>query len=53
MDPKMDTGYLEAGETMEDEYDIGRALLPEEVLGITDQLFCLEVRLEISKLYSS
>jgi hypothetical protein len=43
MDPKMDTGYLAEGETMEDEYDVSRNLLPEEVLGVIDQLLCLEV----------
>lgn len=43
MDPKMDTGFLAAGETMDDDYDVGTNLLPEEVLGIIDQLFCLEV----------
>lgn len=43
MDPKMDTGYLAKGETMDDSYDIWRDLLPEECLGIIDQLLCLEV----------
>ncbi|KAI9752782.1 MAG: hypothetical protein M4579_005488 [Chaenotheca gracillima] len=43
MDPKMDSGYLEPGETLDDEYDVSRALLPEEVLGIMDQLLCHEV----------
>lgn len=43
MDPKMDTGFLAEGETMEDSYDIWRELLPEECLGIIDQLLCLEV----------
>lgn len=43
MDPKMDTGYLAKGETMDDDYDIWRSLLPEECLGIVDQLLCLEV----------
>ena len=41
----MDTGYLAEGETMDDDYDVGRNLLPEEVLGIIDQLLCLEVRI--------
>lgn len=39
----MDTGYLAKGETMDDTYDIWRDLLPEECLGIIDQLLCLEV----------
>jgi len=44
MDPKMDSGYLKPGETMQDEYDFGQALLPEEIIGIIDQLLCHEVR---------
>lgn len=44
MDPKMDSGYLASGETLDDEYDVLSALLPEEVIGIMDQLLCSEVR---------
>ena len=40
----MDSGYLEPGETLDDEYDISRDLLPEEVVGIMDQILCHEVR---------
>lgn len=43
MDSKMDSGHLEPGETLEDEYDVLRDLLPEEVLGIMDQILCHEV----------
>lgn len=43
MDPKMDSGYLQPGEALEDEYDVLRKLLPEEVLGIMDQMLCFEV----------
>lgn len=43
MDPKMDSGYLEEGESLDEEYDVTRNLLPQEVLGIIDQLLCLEV----------
>ena len=43
MDPKMDSGYLQPGETLEDEYDVMRKLLPEEILGIMDQMLCFEV----------
>jgi hypothetical protein len=39
----MDSGYLEPGETMEDDYDFGQTLLPEEIIGIIDQLLCHEV----------
>ncbi|TAQ85153.1 acyltransferase [Chlorociboria aeruginascens] len=42
MDQKMDSGYLEPGETMEDDYNFSRTLLPEEVIGIIDQLLCYE-----------
>ena len=37
----MDQGF---GEDSEDEYDVSRPLLPEEVIGIMDQILCLEVR---------
>lgn len=44
----MDSGYIELGENhaqaLEDDYDVMRELLPEEVLGIMDQLLCHEVR---------
>ncbi|KAF2755619.1 hypothetical protein EJ05DRAFT_108735 [Pseudovirgaria hyperparasitica] len=43
MDPKMDSGFLKPGETLDDNYDVSRALLPEEVVGIMDQLLCYEV----------
>jgi hypothetical protein len=43
MDPKMDSGYLEPGDSLEDDYDVLRDLLPEEVIGIMDQLLCSEV----------
>lgn len=39
----MDSGYLEEGETMQDDYDFSKALLPEEIIGIIDQLLCHEV----------
>lgn len=44
MDPKMDSGCLAPGESLDDEYDFTRQLLPSEVIGIIDQLLCLEVR---------
>jgi N-alpha-acetyltransferase 35, NatC auxiliary subunit len=43
MDPKMDSGCLAEGESLDEEYDVNRDLLPEEILGIIDQLLCLEV----------
>lgn len=39
----MDSGHLEEGETLEDNYDYSKALLPEEIIGIIDQLLCHEV----------
>ena len=39
----MDSGCLAPGETLEDDYNILRELLPEEVVGIIDQLLCAEV----------
>lgn len=43
MDPKMDSGFLQPGETLEDEYDCLGKLLPEELIGIMDQLLCYEM----------
>ena len=43
MDPKMDSGFLGPGESLDDDYDVSRPLLPTEVIGIIDQLLCLEV----------
>lgn len=40
----MDSGYLGPGETLEDDYDVLHEILPEEVVGIMDQLLCSEVR---------
>lgn len=43
MDPKMDSGCSRPGAEVEETYDVSRSLLPEEVLGIMDQLLCHEV----------
>ncbi|KAK9426336.1 putative Amino-acid N-acetyltransferase subunit Mak10 [Seiridium unicorne] len=43
MDPKMDSGCLAEGESLDEEYDVMKSLLPQEVLGIIDQLLCLEM----------
>ena len=43
MDPKMDSGCLAPGETLEEQYDVTKPLSPEEALGIIDQLLCHEV----------
>lgn len=39
----MDSGHLEPGETLEDEYDVLRDISPAEVIGIMDQILCHEV----------
>lgn len=38
----MDNGYLDEGETIDNGFDPGRSLLPEEVLWIIDELLCRE-----------
>lgn len=43
MDPKMDSGCLAPGESLDEDYDVTRLLHPSEVLGIIDQLLSLEV----------
>ncbi|KAI1780273.1 Mak10-domain-containing protein [Hypoxylon cercidicola] len=43
MDSKMDSGALAEGESLDEEYDVSRDLLPEEILGIIDQLLSLEM----------
>ncbi|KAL9104451.1 MAG: hypothetical protein Q9163_000603 [Psora crenata] len=43
MDPKMDSGYLVDGETLEDDYNVLRDLLPGEAIGVMDQLLCFEM----------
>lgn len=45
MDPKMDSGCVPAEELADNGQQITRCLLPSEVLGIIDQLLCLEVRI--------
>ena len=47
MDPKMDSGCVAAGEDLEVLYDVTQHLLPEEALGVIDQLICHEVCLSI------
>ena len=42
----MDSGYLDPGDTLEDDFDVLRELLPEEVIGVMDSLLCSEVRIE-------
>ena len=39
----MDSGFLESGDILDDDYDVSRELLPEEVVGVMDSLLSLEV----------
>ncbi|KAL1602502.1 N-alpha-acetyltransferase, non-catalitic subunit [Paraconiothyrium brasiliense] len=43
MDPKMDSGFLQTGETLEDDFDPLAPVLPEELIGIMDQLLSYEM----------
>ena len=43
MDPKMDSGCVAAEELVDNDQQITRSLLPAEIIGIIDQLLCLEV----------
>ncbi|KAF3766401.1 Mak10-domain-containing protein [Cryphonectria parasitica EP155] len=43
MDPKMDSGCLAPGEPLEEKLQVDVPLMPEEVLGIMDQLLCHEM----------
>ena len=53
MDPKMDSGHHAPGETLHEDYDILRKLLPEEVLGIMDQMLCYEVNFSLWDNYAA
>lgn len=43
MDPKMDSGFLAPGETLEEDFDALTELRPEEIIGIIDKLLCFEM----------
>ncbi|KAK4187605.1 putative mak10 subunit [Podospora australis] len=43
MDPKMDSGCLAPEESLDEDYNVARPLLPVEVMGIIDQLLSLEM----------
>ncbi|RCI17235.1 hypothetical protein L249_2444 [Ophiocordyceps polyrhachis-furcata BCC 54312] len=43
MDPKMDSGCILPGDESDALYDVSTVLLPDEVLGIIDQLLCHEM----------
>ena len=45
MDPKMDSGFMmPEKDAVVDDFDPMTPMLPEEILGIMDQLLCYEVR---------
>lgn len=41
----MDSGFLAEGEPLEDTFNVLTELLPEEVVGLMDQMLCHEVSL--------
>ena len=43
MDPKMDSGYIEEGDSFESDFDPAAGLDLEEVLWIMDELLCMEM----------
>lgn len=43
MDPKMDSGYIEDGDSFEPDFDVTAGRELEEVLWIMDELLCLEM----------
>jgi hypothetical protein len=47
-DAKMDSGHLEEGEDLEDDYDVSQSLLSEQVIWMMDELFCHEVSYGLS-----
>lgn len=46
----MDSGHLEEGEDLEDDYDVSQSLLSEQVIWMMDELFCHEVSYGLSNL---
>ncbi|KAL8971077.1 MAG: hypothetical protein Q9183_001225 [Haloplaca sp. 2 TL-2023] len=52
MDPKMDSGFLAEGDTLEDDYDVLQPMLPDELIGLMDQLLCHEEEDFVSNLYN-
>ena len=47
-DAKMDSGHLEEGEDLEDDYDVSQSLPSEQVIWMMDELFCHEVSYDLS-----
>ncbi|KAL8817087.1 MAG: hypothetical protein Q9223_004014 [Gallowayella weberi] len=43
MDPKMDSGFLKEDESLEDDFNDRKELLPEEMVGLMDQILCHEM----------
>lgn len=50
----MDSGCLASADSLEEDYDLNRPLLPTEVLGIIDQLLSHEVsNIRLTLIYDS
>ncbi|KAI4290696.1 MAG: hypothetical protein L6R35_000003 [Caloplaca aegaea] len=43
MDPKMDSGFLAEDEPLDDTFNVLKEVLPEEVVGLMDQMLCHEM----------
>ncbi|KAK5011242.1 hypothetical protein LTR28_004618 [Elasticomyces elasticus] len=43
MDPKMDSGFLQPGETLYDNFNVSAPLTAEQVVWVMDELFCYEM----------
>jgi hypothetical protein len=46
----MDSGHLEEGETLEDDYDAAQSLSPEQTIWMMDELFSHEVNYDLPSL---
>lgn len=53
MDPKMDSACKDPHDEAVELYDVRKELLPDEVLGIMDQLLCHEVWCQISPTFAT
>lgn len=53
MDPKMDSGFMmPEADAIVDNFDPLKSLLPAEIIGIMDQMLCLEVSLQFASIIS-
>lgn len=48
-DSKMDSGCLEPGEALEDQFDMEKEFLPDELIWLMDQMLNREVRVPVDQ----